>query len=78
MTLPPPPASCAKKPVSPPPGVVPGFQREMTYFFRHKKYGLIRKTVVFFLAEAFGRDVTISHEHTGFAFFFPSKWPSNV
>jgi 8-oxo-dGTP pyrophosphatase MutT (NUDIX family) len=48
--------------------VVPGFQREMTYYFRHKRYGLIHKTVVFFLAETPSRDVTLSHEHTGFEF----------
>jgi 8-oxo-dGTP pyrophosphatase MutT (NUDIX family) len=48
--------------------VVSGFQREMTYYFRHKRHGLIRKTVVFFLAETPSRDVTISHEHSGFVF----------
>jgi len=50
------------------PCVIPGFQREMTYFFRHKRHGLIRKTVVFFLAQTPTRDVTLSHEHSGFVF----------
>lgn len=48
--------------------VVSGFHREMTYFFRDKRHGLIRKTVVFFLAESASRDVTLSHEHTAYAF----------
>jgi bis(5'-nucleosidyl)-tetraphosphatase len=50
------------------PRVISGFHREMTYFFRHKRSGLIRKTVVFFLAETATCHVTLSHEHTGFAF----------
>src|SRR5947207_3138150 len=29
--------------------IADGFRHEMTYFFRHKNKGLIRKTVVFFL-----------------------------
>jgi 8-oxo-dGTP pyrophosphatase MutT (NUDIX family) len=48
--------------------VVPGFHEEMTYFFRHKRHGLVRKTVVFFLAEAATRKVKLSREHTGYAF----------
>ena len=48
--------------------VVPGFHQEMTYFFRQKRHGLVRKTVVFFLAEVAGREVKLSHEHSGFAF----------
>ncbi|HZK80035.1 MAG TPA: NUDIX domain-containing protein [Humisphaera sp.] len=51
------------------PHLVAGFQREVTYFFRHKRHGLVRKTVVFFLARVDSRDVVISHEHAGFAFF---------
>src|SRR4051812_47977640 len=30
---------------------VPGFEHEIVYFFRDRRKGLIRKTVVFFLAE---------------------------
>jgi 8-oxo-dGTP pyrophosphatase MutT (NUDIX family) len=41
------------------------FAHEVTYFFRTKK-GLVRKTVVFFLAATQARTVTISHEHEGF------------
>lgn len=48
--------------------VVPGFHEEMTYFFRHKRHGLVRKTVVFFLAEVATRKITLSREHTGYAF----------
>jgi bis(5'-nucleosidyl)-tetraphosphatase len=49
--------------------VVPGFAHEITYFFRHKSRGLIRKSVVFFLAEVpAGDPVTLSHEHKAFAF----------
>ena len=49
--------------------VVPGFAHELTYFFRHKSHGLIRKTVVFFLAEAQpDAEVRLSHEHKAYAF----------
>ncbi len=49
--------------------VLPGFRHEITYFFRHKSKGLIRKTVVFFLAEADpAAAVTLSHEHVGYAY----------
>jgi bis(5'-nucleosidyl)-tetraphosphatase len=45
--------------------LVPGFSHEITYHFRHSKRGLIRKTVVFFLASTTTEDVRLSHEHTG-------------
>ena len=48
--------------------VVPGFRHEITYFFRHRSKGLIRKVVVFFLAEVPSEAVTLSHEHVGYAF----------
>jgi 8-oxo-dGTP pyrophosphatase MutT (NUDIX family) len=48
--------------------VVEGFQEEVVYFFRHPKHGLIRKTVIFFLAETLTLDVTLSHEHNAFEF----------
>ncbi|HWE01019.1 MAG TPA: NUDIX domain-containing protein [Tepidisphaeraceae bacterium] len=51
------------------PRPVSGFQREVTYFFRHKRHGLVRKTVIFFLARVDTRKVVISHEHAGFGFF---------
>jgi len=50
------------------PRVVPGFRHEIVYYFRDRRKGLIRKTVVFFLAEMSGRDVALSHEHVGFEF----------
>ena len=48
--------------------VADGFRHEITYFFRHKSKGLIRKTVVFFLVEAASDAVRLSHEHVGYAF----------
>ncbi len=48
--------------------VVPGFQHEISYFFRESKRGLIRKTVMFFLAETASDDVTISREHVDFVY----------
>jgi bis(5'-nucleosidyl)-tetraphosphatase len=46
---------------------VDGFSREMTYVFRSRKGGLIKKTVIFFAARTEESAVTISHEHVGFA-----------
>lgn len=50
--------------------VVEGFRHELVYFFRDRRKGLIRKTVVFFLAETgvADADVMLSHEHVAFAF----------
>jgi 8-oxo-dGTP pyrophosphatase MutT (NUDIX family) len=49
--------------------MVPGFCREMTYFFRHRSRGLIRKTVVFFLAEAeYSTPIKLSREHKAYRF----------
>ena len=45
--------------------VIDGFRHEIQYFFRDKHRGLIRKTVVFFLAETTSRQITLSHEHVG-------------
>jgi 8-oxo-dGTP pyrophosphatase MutT (NUDIX family) len=45
-----------------------GFRHEMTYFFRDRRKGLIKKTVVFFLGRTDAEDVTISHEHVGAEF----------
>lgn len=47
--------------------VVPGFARQIAYFFRHRKRGLIRKTVIFYLAESATDAVTLSEEHVGHA-----------
>jgi bis(5'-nucleosidyl)-tetraphosphatase len=44
-----------------------GFSHEINYFFRHPKRGLVRKTVVFFLASTATETVKISHEHVGYA-----------
>ena len=48
--------------------VIDGFLERITYFFRKPKKGLIRKEVVFFLAETTRNRVTLSHEHSGYAF----------
>jgi len=47
---------------------VPEFQQEIEYFFRSGRHGVIRKTVVFFLAEVARTDVILSEEHVGFEF----------
>jgi bis(5'-nucleosidyl)-tetraphosphatase len=41
------------------------FVHEITYFFRAKKE-LVRKIVIFFLAQAANKGVTISSEHQGY------------
>lgn len=47
---------------------VPDWQQEITYFFRSGRHGLIRKTVVFFLAEVAKPDVILSEEHVAYDF----------
>jgi len=47
---------------------VPEFQQEIVYFFRSGRHGLIRKTVVFFLAEVARTPVILSEEHVGHEF----------
>ncbi|MDW8261535.1 MAG: bis(5'-nucleosyl)-tetraphosphatase [Phycisphaerales bacterium] len=46
--------------------IVPGFRRAITYFFRSGKQ-LVRKTVVFFLAQAETSEVRLSREHAAAA-----------
>ncbi len=50
--------------------VTPDFHHEITYFFRDRKKGLIRKTVAFFLGETCCDPdaIVLSHEHEGFVF----------
>jgi bis(5'-nucleosidyl)-tetraphosphatase len=50
------------------PRVIDGFHHEIVYFFRSPRKGLIRKTVIFFLAEVSHRQITLSDEHVGFVF----------
>jgi len=46
-----------------------GFEHAMTYFFRHKKKGLVRKTVVFFLGQVPGDPaIQLSAEHVAAEF----------
>jgi 8-oxo-dGTP pyrophosphatase MutT (NUDIX family) len=47
--------------------ILPGFSREMQYFFRAKGQ-LIRKTVIFFLARTDRQRVRLSDEHEGSEF----------
>ena len=47
--------------------LVEGFEHEIAYFFRHPARGLVRKTVVFFLAYTTTEAVKLSHEHVGHA-----------
>lgn len=47
---------------------MPQFQQEIVYFFRSGRHGLIRKTVVFFLAEVAETQVILSEEHVGHEF----------
>lgn len=56
------------------PRIIPGFQREITYFFRDRKKGLIRKTVIFFLCQVDANtEIALSEEHSDFAFLpFPA------
>jgi 8-oxo-dGTP pyrophosphatase MutT (NUDIX family) len=46
----------------------PDFRHEMTYFFRHKRKGMIKKTVIYFLALTKAKAATISEEHVGAEF----------
>jgi bis(5'-nucleosidyl)-tetraphosphatase len=45
-----------------------GFARQITYFFRDKKKRLVRKSVVFFIAQTKTSEVRISDEHVGYLF----------
>jgi 8-oxo-dGTP pyrophosphatase MutT (NUDIX family) len=45
--------------------ILPDFSFPITYFFRHPRKGLVRKTVMFFLARTSTECVTISDEHVG-------------
>jgi 8-oxo-dGTP pyrophosphatase MutT (NUDIX family) len=45
---------------------VEGFAREINYVFKNRRGGLIRKVVVFFVAETREEMVTLSHEHVGY------------
>jgi 8-oxo-dGTP pyrophosphatase MutT (NUDIX family) len=45
-----------------------GFRHELSYFFRDKRKGLVKKTVVFFLGRTAAEEAKISHEHVGAAF----------
>lgn len=48
--------------------LLPDFAREISYFFRHPKRGLIQKDVIFYLGQVSSQEVTLSIEHTGFQF----------
>lgn len=44
----------------------PFYRNAMYYEFKRGRFEIVKKTVVFFLAESSGKDVTISHEHRNF------------
>jgi len=46
--------------------IVPGFRKTIQYFYR-KAGQLVRKTVIFYLARAPTKEVTLSYEHVGYA-----------
>lgn len=46
--------------------VIEGFEADIAYYYRRKDAGLIRKTVVFFLAEIDHSPIRLSDEHTGY------------
>ena len=50
--------------------LIPAFQQEISYYFRHPRKGLVRKSVVFFLGRVRSADeqIVLSQEHEGFAF----------
>jgi len=47
--------------------LIDGFAHEIEYFFRARKGGMIKKTVVFFLARTALIDIVLSDEHVGYA-----------
>ncbi len=47
---------------------VPGFAREVEYFFKSNRHGIVHKTVAFFLARIHHRSVRLSSEHVGHDF----------
>jgi 8-oxo-dGTP pyrophosphatase MutT (NUDIX family) len=52
---------------------IEGFGKEIGYFFRGRRGGLIKKTVVFFLASTEVEAVTLSNEHVGYAWAMESE-----
>lgn len=48
--------------------LLPEFAREIRYYFRHSRRGLIEKTVIFYLAEVNSTQIALSPEHIGFEF----------
>ncbi|HEX8341071.1 MAG TPA: NUDIX domain-containing protein [Tepidisphaeraceae bacterium] len=46
---------------------VDGFSREITYVFKNRHGGFIRKVVMFFAARTEEETVELSHEHVGYA-----------
>ena len=46
---------------------IDGFEQTIAYFFQHPKRGLVRKTVIFYLARTTTAKVHLSEEHVGYA-----------
>ena len=49
-----------------------GFEFRLRYFFKHKKKGLVDKTVVFFIARVKTSRVRLSDEHIGYKYLSAS------
>jgi len=48
--------------------IIPGFKERIIYFYR-REGGLVKKDVVYLLAEAFSSRVRLSYEHKGYGWF---------
>lgn len=46
--------------------IIPGFRRVLNYYYRRKDGALVSKTLILFLGEALGKEVSTSWEHEGF------------
>ncbi|MBO3797696.1 MAG: NUDIX domain-containing protein [Thermoproteota archaeon] len=46
--------------------VIPGFRKVLNYYYRRDDGTLVSKTLVLFLGEALGKNVSVSWEHEGF------------
>lgn len=48
---------------------ITGFEQQITYYFRDRKKGLVRKSVTYFLARTDAEHIILSDEHVGGEFF---------
>ncbi|MFQ6135545.1 MAG: bis(5'-nucleosyl)-tetraphosphatase [Nitrososphaerales archaeon] len=57
--------------------ILPGFRKGIVYYYR-RNAGLVRKQVIYLLARAETRDVTLSYEHKNYAWLELEKAVSKV